>query len=116
MIRQRLYEMCNSICPTYSIGQKGGQITHDLFELRRDIDLPSMGNSLAGWDKWTVTIYSPTSPLQVDKLAKLLLEQLTQMKYEVINRVEGDNFDEMSKAFFTRVTFKTVTTYTKGGK
>lgn len=110
MIREKLYNICNSICPTTSIGQKGGQIKSNLFILRRDIDLPSMGNSLGRWDKWTVEIYSPNSPLEVDKLSESLVKELTKHNVEIINKVEGDEFDNVSKCFFTRVTFRTVHT------
>ncbi len=107
MIRQTIYEMCNAICPTYGIGQIAGTLKEDTFILERNMDLISVGNSLGGWNRWSVYIYSPKSPLQVDILAETLKKAVNINGYELINIVEGDNWDSSYKCYFTRLTFRT---------
>lgn len=106
MIRIDIYNILNSICPTYSIGQIQGAIKVDTLVLRRNTDLVSMNSGTGGWSNWSVDIYSPTSPLQVDKLSEKISIELKKNNFEILNLVEGDNYDKNYKAFFTILSFR----------
>lgn len=106
MNRQDIYNLIETIIPLYSVGQIKGPITKDCAILRRDMDLPSMGNAYGYWDQWTIDIYCVKGPLQVDKYVDVISSTLRNNDFEVQNMLSGDYYDEVMKAFSTSITFR----------
>lgn len=109
--REKLFNILNPIAPVNSVGTISGYVEQDLLVLRQNMNLVSMNTSCAGWDQWTIEVYSPTSPQQVAKLAKTITKELTNNGYEIINRIGGDNYDPNYRAFYSMVTLRAPQTY-----
>ena len=111
MNRVEIYNLIENIIPTHSVGQVTGPITKDCCILRRNMNTPSMSNSESYWDNWTIDIYSPKSPIQLDTYVQQLFEVLRANGCEVQNLIDGDYYDEVMKSFSTSLTFRIPKTY-----
>lgn len=107
MNRVDIYNVCKEICPTYSLGQISGQIRETSIVLERRMDLPSFNNDIGRWDQWQIHVYSPLSPLDVDKTIDNLIKNLKPKGAEVVNKVSGDRYDKSFNAFYTFLTIRT---------
>lgn len=110
MNRVNLYNTLSKIIPTYSIGQIKGVIKHNCCILRRGVDIPSMNNSLGYYDTWSIDIYSPNSPLEVDNIVMSIKNSLNE-DCIIENLYSGDYYDEVLRAFSTTLTIRTINVY-----
>lgn len=107
MIRESLHKKLNSIIPTYSVGFDVGTINQDCLILRKNIDLPAVSNSNAGWDNWTIEIYTKKSPLQIDKIINKILEELSNLNAELVYGGGAEYFDTRYQAFASSIQIRT---------
>lgn len=106
MNRQDIYNLINSIIPTLSVGQLSGTVTKNCAILRRGVDLPSLSNDMGYLSQWNIDIYSPNSPLEVDRLVNALSSTLRKNDFQVENLLSGDYYDPILKAFSTTLTIR----------
>lgn len=115
MNRLELNNLVKSVIPTYSIGQLKGRLTKNCAIIRKSADLPSMSNSLGGWDNWYIDIYSPISPMELDRLISQLVTIILD-KYpdvEIENRTSGDAWDSHLSAFTSTMAVRCPNTFIK---
>lgn len=110
MKRLNLYVILSEIIPTFSVGQIRGSITQDCAILRKGVDLPSINSSLGHWDSWSIDIYSPVSPANVDNIVEQIKNSLT-VECEIETLSTGDYYDDVLRAFSTTITIRTPITY-----
>nr|DAL88795.1 MAG TPA: hypothetical protein [Caudoviricetes sp.] len=111
MIRESLHEKLNSIIPTYSVGFDVGTINQDCLILRKNIDLPAVSNSNAGWDNWTIEIYTKKSPLQIDRIINNIIEKLSALNVELVYGGGAEYFDTRYQAFASSIQIRTPKTF-----
>lgn len=106
MTREDIYNLIENIIPTFSVGQLTGTVIRDCAILRRSMDLPSIGNTLGFWNQWSIDIYTPQSPVQLDNIVVQLTQVLKDNGFEVQRTLSGDYYDPLLKAFSTSLTFR----------
>lgn len=111
MIRSTLHEQLNKIIPTYSVGFDVSTIETDCCILRKNIDLVAVSNSNAGWDNWTIEVYSKRSPLRVDELIQLIIKQLENTTAELVYGGGAEYFDRQYQAFSSSIQIRTPKTF-----
>ena len=107
MIRESIYNILEKIVPTYSVGFDVGTIQKDCCILRKNMDLLSVSNSNAGWDNWTIEVYSKISPLQVDKIMNQMLNELGKINAQVILGNTGEYYDKQFQAYTNIIQIRT---------
>lgn len=107
MKRKTLYDLLNAIVPTYSVGQIVGVIKEDCIILRRSSDIPSLSNNLAYWEQWSIDIYSPYSPANVDDIVERVKDAIKEKDCKIENLISGDYYDSVLKAFSTTMVIQT---------
>ena len=111
MIRSTLHEQLNKIIPTYSVGFDVSTIEKDCCILRKNIDLVAVSNSNAGWDSWTIEIYSKRSPLRVDELINTIIKVLENTSAELVYGGGAEYFDRRYQAFASSIQIRTPKTF-----
>ena len=112
MKREELYNLLNTILPTDSIVQIGGKINDNCVILSKSSDLPRMSNSYGGWDNWYIDIYSPKSPLELDKLTKIINDTFKNINgVEIDSHTTGESWDYKLHAFSTTMAIRCPRTY-----
>ncbi len=84
-----------------------GTIQKDCCILRKNIDLLSVSNSNAGWDSWTIEVYSKISPLQVDKIINQMLDELGKINAQVVLGNTGEYYDKSIQSYTNIIQIRT---------
>lgn len=111
MIRETLHAQLSTIVPTYSVGFDVSTIEHDCCILRKEIDLVAVSNSNAGWDNWTIEVYSKKSPLRVDQVINEIIKALENTTAELVYGGGAEYFDRGYQAFASSIQIRTPKTF-----
>ena len=107
MTREELYNIISNenIAPIY-LPQDLLTIENDCLVLQKMSSIPSTNSSVAGWEIWTIYVYSPSNPLHIDRMCKQLVEVLTENDIEVVIGGGEDYYDVNSQSYISTVQFR----------
>ena len=106
-IRTTIYNIVNTVCRVYAVQDKPARVTENCAVIVRKSANESFNNSLAGWDNWIIYLYSPHSPLQIDKLRNDVRRALFKNDIEITHDMSDDIYDEYLKCYVCSITCRT---------
>lgn len=106
MNRVDIYNILNSVAPCKSTMDLDGVIKQDTLGIKKSNSIGGISNDLGGWTQWKVFVYSPSNPLQVDRLALKVKKQLMKNEIEITHELGEDFYDPVLKCYTTVISFR----------
>ena len=105
--RTEIYQAVQNVCKVYLVQNRPARIVENCAIIMRKSANESFSNSLGGWDNWVIYIYSPHSPLEIDKLRNNIRRELFQRDIEITHDMSDDMYDQNLKCYVCSLTCRT---------
>lgn len=106
-MRKIIFDLLNSLYPTYGIGQHENDCLSPYLVLKFDNQNSSISGGLGGWQVFQVMVYIPDSSiLLMDVILEEVKNKLVADFIEPTNNITPDFRDTMIKAYMRSMEFK----------
>lgn len=105
--RTTIYNIVKDICTVHLVQNRPARITENCAIIMRKSSNESFDNALAGWDNWVIYLYSPHSPLEIDKLRNDVRRALFLNDIEITHDMGDDMYDVDLKCYVCSITCRT---------
>lgn len=106
-MRDDLIALLKTIIPnTYGIGEWNGRVMDNILLIRKDSFLPSVNCNLAGWQQWTVQVYTSKGLHELDVICEQIKNILLNNGFEITNIINGDFYNRSLQAYVSSISFK----------
>ena len=105
--RLNIYNVVKQVCKVSLVHNLKPRITEPTAVIMRKSANESFGNTLCGWDNWIIYIFSPNSPLELDRLRLEIRRALFKADIEITHDMSDDVYDEELKCYVCSLTCRT---------